>query len=402
MDSAVRFHDGPSRSRRILASSYFRRRGTRIWLDVGDLLTWQHDHVTGIQRVLVSVAAEFLKLYARGEPIGFCRHADETGFIEVKADKLSPSIRRLAGEEIPILPRRRFTNPLRAIYGRLSRAIEPDAREPYTSLKARVKRPLRRIELWFVRRRLRANSFFRDQDILLNIGSSWEQPMHRVALAKMRAETSLRYIVLIHDLIPWRLPQFFVPALVQRFVAWARDTVVSADRLVVTSSSSGKDVVEFTKECKISERPINVVRLGQERISELGASVPVELQELPAGFVLCVGTVEPRKNHQLLLRTWSELLQRHDRSAVPTLVWAGREGWMVHDLLAGVEASNFLDGKLIWVGRENGLSDASLHRLYTACLFTMFPSIYEGWGLPVSEKSRPWKTLRGLKRKLDT
>ena len=372
MDGA-QLHDAP-----------IRRHPGKIWLDVGDLLSWQHHHA-GIQRVMVCLAAELLKLHAHGQPIGFCRYAEEIGFIEVSAELLRPRILRLRGEEVSASPPRGFTNLLRRIYSRLSRAIEPDPQEPQTSLGALMKRPLRRIELWLVRRRLQADAIFRDKDVLLNIGSSWEQPVHRAALATIRLNTDVQYVVLIHDLIPWRLPQFFIPALVQRFAAWARDTVNSADRLLVTSASSRADLLEFTKELELGERPITVVRLGQEKISQLDTPLPVELQQIPAGFVLCVGTVEPRKNHQLLLRTWSRLLQRHERSVVPALIWAGREGWMFEELLAEAKASNFLDGKLIWLGRAAGLPDTVLHGLYRGCLFTMFSSIYEGWGLPVSE-----------------
>ncbi len=58
---------------------------------------------------------------------------------------------------------------------------------------------------------------------------------------------------------------------------------------------------------------------------------------------------------------------------------------MVDGLLAELDQNNFLDGKLIWLGSKGGLPDNTLHGLYRACLFTMFPSTYEGWGLPVSE-----------------
>jgi glycosyltransferase involved in cell wall biosynthesis len=95
--------------------------------------------------------------------------------------------------------------------------------------------------------------------------------------------------------------------------------------------------------------------------------------------------VEARKNHILLVRTWSELLRRHDRALVPHLVWVGRSGWMIDPLLDELDKENLLDGKLLWLGREVGLPDSTLHGLYRRCLFTMFPSVYEGWGLPVSE-----------------
>ena len=58
---------------------------------------------------------------------------------------------------------------------------------------------------------------------------------------------------------------------------------------------------------------------------------------------------------------------------------------MIDPLLDELAENNFLDGKLVWLGQTDGVKEATLHGLYRACLFTMFPSLYEGWGLPVSE-----------------
>jgi glycosyltransferase involved in cell wall biosynthesis len=67
---------------------------------------------------------------------------------------------------------------------------------------------------------------------------------------------------------------------------------------------------------------------------------------------------------------------------VPSLVFAGRIGWMVQDLMQQIENSGHLGGKLVVVPDP---TDSELAALYRGCRFTLFPSLYEGWGLPVTE-----------------
>ena len=67
---------------------------------------------------------------------------------------------------------------------------------------------------------------------------------------------------------------------------------------------------------------------------------------------------------------------------MPVLIFVGQIGWRVEDLLAELAASDFLAGK---IELRRGLSDAELRDAYRSCLFTVFPSLCEGWGLPVAE-----------------
>jgi glycosyltransferase involved in cell wall biosynthesis len=109
---------------------------------------------------------------------------------------------------------------------------------------------------------------------------------------------------------------------------------------------------------------------------------PAGPMHLPPRYVLFVSTIEIRKNHRLLVRAWRRLIERHGADAVPVLVFAGKVGWMVDDLLADLSASDWLGGK---VEHRPGLSDTELDVAYGRCLFTLFPSVAEGWGLPVAE-----------------
>ncbi len=263
--------------------------------------------------------------------------------------------------------------------------MEQRSHESPSSLIARSRRLGRNLEVKILRKALRADKIFRPQDVLLNVGSSWQRRGYAAALAAIRHESDVRYIVLIHDLIPWRAPQYFTPELAAEFLEWAQSTLATADRILTTSQSTRRDFFAFKEAFDIPERPVSVVGLGRERPVDMTDTLPEELRRSPAGFVLCVGTVEVRKNHRLLVETWLKLLQRHDPADVPVLLWVGREGWLIDDLLAEIDRSNFIDGKLLWLGQQEGLPDSSLHGLYRACLFTMFPSYYEGWGLPVSE-----------------
>jgi glycosyltransferase involved in cell wall biosynthesis len=103
---------------------------------------------------------------------------------------------------------------------------------------------------------------------------------------------------------------------------------------------------------------------------------------LNGSYALIVSTIEARKNHILLFRVWRRMLDEMPRESVPSLVFAGRIGWLVDDLLKQIANTNNLDGKLLLI--ENP-TDAELVALYEGCRFTMFPSFFEGWGLPVTE-----------------
>jgi glycosyltransferase involved in cell wall biosynthesis len=76
------------------------------------------------------------------------------------------------------------------------------------------------------------------------------------------------------------------------------------------------------------------------------------------------------------------MLEEMPVQSIPTLVFAGRIGWLVDDLMRQIANTNNLDGKLVLI--ENP-TDSELLALYEGCRFTMFPSFFEGWGLPVTE-----------------
>jgi glycosyltransferase involved in cell wall biosynthesis len=94
-----------------------------------------------------------------------------------------------------------------------------------------------------------------------------------------------------------------------------------------------------------------------------------------------VGTLEIRKNGALLLRAWLRLLADLG-DQTPMLVFAGRRGWLLDEFDALLAQHPQLQRFVKVVSQP---SDQELSRLYSGCLFTVFPSLYEGWGLPIGE-----------------
>jgi glycosyltransferase involved in cell wall biosynthesis len=89
------------------------------------------------------------------------------------------------------------------------------------------------------------------------------------------------------------------------------------------------------------------------------------------------------KNYRLLLNIWDDLVK--DPSFDLDLVIVGMRGWNVDDVISTLETSPLYEKRIFWF---RNLSDAGLSWLYENCHVFLFPSLYEGWGLPVVESLR--------------
>src|SRR4029077_15123926 len=129
--------------------------------------------------------------------------------------------------------------------------------------------------------------------------------------------------------------------------------------------------------------PITVTRNGSsfdEFLPKGGYATEEAADHLPEVLVLFVATVEDRNTHCLSVDIWRGMLAEGDDP--PHLVCVGRVGWKSEPFVAKLVETGYLDGRVILLQE---VSDAYLRLLYSRGLFTVFPSLYEGWGLPVGE-----------------
>ncbi|NPD68337.1 glycosyltransferase [Acetobacteraceae bacterium] len=226
-------------------------------------------------------------------------------------------------------------------------------------------------------------------DSFVIIGAFWGMPGNTHLLSSL-SEQGASLGVYLYDLIPITFPEYCAHQLTVEFTADLCEALQLVDFALAISEYTAREIKSFIQEHNFPSIPVRVIPLAHS-LTGLQASsghgdiagadwtdATERLQE--RDFVLCVCTIEPRKNHRYLFDAWKFLKQ--EGVSVPDLVFVGRKGWHVGDFMAQLENTDYLDGSIVVV---HDLSDTELATLYRACRFTVFPSVVEGWGLPLGE-----------------
>ncbi len=220
-------------------------------------------------------------------------------------------------------------------------------------------------------------------DVLLTAGAAWIFPRYAARVAALRRR-GVRFTLLVHDIIPLRRPEWCHPGHTHTFREWLEVTLPQCDALLTVSKASASEITSYAgaSGLDLPHVPV-VVPMGGGFQPPVGLT-SAETSHLPppGSYVMFVSTIEARKNQAFLVRVWRQLLDEMPREKVPTLVFVGHIGGMVDDMFQELRNSGFMAGAVQLIQDP---SDAELVMLYRGCRFTLFPSLYEGWGLPVAE-----------------
>jgi len=218
-------------------------------------------------------------------------------------------------------------------------------------------------------------------DVLLLADALWIVPRWKDAVNEARSRGA-KIVVVIYDLIPITHQQFFAPMFCAQFATWLQQILPLADGFVCISHATATELKLFAERCGIANlAPVGVFPLGTTfSVVRNGTSdrmAPI-LESLPSP-VLMVGTIEPRKNHALVLDAFEQAWDQGSR--LPLLV-IGRRGWMCEKTIKRF-------AKLKKLGRPcfhiDDASDDDLIHAYRHARCLIFPSITEGFGLPIVE-----------------
>jgi glycosyltransferase involved in cell wall biosynthesis len=194
--------------------------------------------------------------------------------------------------------------------------------------------------------------------------------LYRSILQRERASL----ITFVHDLIPLDFPEYARP----RGAALFRkklDTITGLSAgIIVNSHATARSLAPWLEEAASASIPVQTALLASKSFTGAGRST-----DRP--YFLILGTIEPRKNHLLLLHIWRRLAAVLG-SAAPKLVVVGRRGWENENILDLLDRSPALRAN---VEEHQGLGDQAVGEILKSACAVLVPSFAEGYGLPVAE-----------------
>lgn len=192
-----------------------------------------------------------------------------------------------------------------------------------------------------------------------------------------------RTIVTVHDLSYVRVPECFPAPLLNYLNAAVPHALKRADLIFADAASTQRDLHE------VYSIPLERIRVLYSGVDErFRPQVPEEsrarVRELTGGkpYLLSVSTIQPRKNYARLIDAFARLVgDARAQIADAVLVIAGSKGWMYEEVFESVRRFD-LAKRVIF---PDFFSDADLPALYAGATLFVYPSLYEGFGLPVAE-----------------
>jgi glycosyltransferase involved in cell wall biosynthesis len=191
-------------------------------------------------------------------------------------------------------------------------------------------------------------------------------------------------VVTVHDLAFLRFPQWVTPE-AARYYGQVRQAMNSAERVIAVSECTKEDLLELLD---VPEEKVRVIYEAAGRPFRPLNLTPSERRVFkgrhlgPGQFAFFISTIEPRKNLPTLLQAFRKMLDRYaDLEPHPRLIIAGAQGWL-HEEVFGLMRKLDLGQQVSFIGP---VSQQDLVWLYNAARFLVFPSFYEGFGLPPLE-----------------
>lgn len=189
----------------------------------------------------------------------------------------------------------------------------------------------------------------------------------------------------VHDLSFEHLPQTFKRRSWMQLRLTVRRTTRNAAHIITPSEFSRRDVIE-------------TYRVAPERVTVTPEAAAPHFEPAPATeiervrnvygirgvYILAVGSIQPRKNLARLIRAYSDLRRARGGSKLPQLVLVGKQAWLYGETLRAIEEHGIRDATLL----TGYVPEADLPALYSGALCFVYPSFFEGFGLPPLEAMR--------------
>lgn len=231
---------------------------------------------------------------------------------------------------------------------------------------------------------------FPDNSVIFSAGIDFWVTYTRDMLKLVDRERGVVTSQTFYDFTPFLLPQFHIPqtsagyAPFFEFVSEHYDQIVYGGRtarrdgLAIQAENNWRspvsDFIEFGADIALSNRTVAESTPEEDR-------AVLESLGITGKFIMTVGTIEPRKNHEMLYKAYLHILERDKLKEPLQMLFIGHKGWQSTDFLTMFNADERIKGKVMHLTP----SDEQLDVLYRHCAFTLLASFYEGWSLTLPE-----------------
>ncbi|MBK8115847.1 MAG: glycosyltransferase family 4 protein [Candidatus Accumulibacter sp.] len=213
---------------------------------------------------------------------------------------------------------------------------------------------------------------FSEPRFLFNTGHSG---LEKLQYAHRLRRSGLRPLFFVHDLIPITHPEYCRPGERGRHRTRMNMVLCTGHAVITNSAATLGELVAYARTNGLPMPPFEVALLPPAHLP-LAAASP-----LSAPYFVILGTIEPRKNHWLLLQLWRQLIERLGETA-PRLVIIGQRGWECENVVDLLERCEALKGFVI---EHPNCSDTELACWLQHSRALLFPSFAEGYGMPLVE-----------------
>ncbi|OFW63144.1 MAG: hypothetical protein A2Z35_05275, partial [Actinobacteria bacterium RBG_19FT_COMBO_36_27] len=191
-----------------------------------------------------------------------------------------------------------------------------------------------------------------------------------------------KIVLTIHDLAFIRFPEFNFDWFIKKYTGEVKKNARISKKIIADSESTRNDIVNFFG---IDPLKVEVIYLAADdifrKLSEKEKNMDVlKKYQIDKKYILSVGTIEPRKNFAALIRTFNNIKKTKIGSDYK-LVIVGRTGWKSEATYKEKENSPYSDD-ILFTGR---VADQDLIQLYNWAELFVYPSFFEGFGLPPLE-----------------
>ncbi|GJE18922.1 glycosyltransferase family 4 protein [Methylobacterium marchantiae] len=211
---------------------------------------------------------------------------------------------------------------------------------------------------------------------LVMLGASWSRSNYAGIVSALKsADIACRKAVLVHDMLPIERPKLTFRSAHATFKRWIDLVLETADVIFTPSHATAEALIAYQGfDCG------RIVTLDFG-VSQIGDNTPPKPLKVAQPYILYVSSVHPRKNHRVVIKAWSLAFKGREQEA-PSLVCVGHSKRKKRMMLRAIVRRTPLARKLHFLAK---VDDLALRTLYKNCQMFVFPSRYEGWGLPVAE-----------------